>query len=72
LFTAASERTEDPIHMTTRDANYWRDRAEQAREHAEQMHDRVSKHEMLNIARSYDALARRSEELTAGRSRHLK
>jgi hypothetical protein len=47
----------------SRDAQYWRDRAEQARVHAEQMHDLVSKHEMLNIARSYEALARRSEEI---------
>jgi hypothetical protein len=47
----------------SRDAQYWRNRAEQAREHAEQMQDLVFKHEMLNIARSYEALARRSEEI---------
>jgi hypothetical protein len=51
---------------------YWRGRAAEAREHAEQMHDRESKREMLHIAASYEALAQRAEELAAGRSRHLK
>ena len=47
---------------TLRDgAQYWRDRAKEAREHAEQMTDMVSKNTMLGIAQSYEFLAWRNE-----------
>jgi len=48
---------------TLRDgAQYWRDRAKDAREHAAQMTDTVSKNMMLEIAQSYELLAWRAEE----------
>ena len=48
---------------TLRDgAQYWRDRAKEAREHAEQMTDTVSKNMMLGIAQSYEFLAWRAQE----------
>jgi len=48
---------------TLRDgAQYWRDRAKEAREHAEQMTDTVSKNMMLGIAQSYEFLAWRAHE----------
>jgi len=43
------------------DAQYWRDRAKEAREHAEQMTDTVSKNMMLGIAQSYEFLAWRAQ-----------
>ena len=42
------------------DAQYWRDRATEARDHAEQMTDAVSKNTMLSIAQSYEFLAWRA------------
>ena len=48
---------------TLRDgAQYWRDRAEEAREHAAQMTDAVSKNTMLGIAQNYEFLAWRAEQ----------
>jgi hypothetical protein len=43
-------------------AQYWRDRAKDAREHAAQMTDTVSKNTMLGIAQSYEFLAWRAQE----------
>ena len=45
---------------------YWRDRAKEAREHAAQMTDMVSKNTMLGIAQSYDFLAWRAQEEQRG------
>jgi hypothetical protein len=44
------------------DPKHWRDRAEQARAHAEQMTDREAKQTMLGIAEDYEKLAQRAEE----------
>jgi hypothetical protein len=41
---------------------HWRDRAEEARVHAEQMNDPEAKRMMLEIAKSYDKLADRAAE----------
>jgi hypothetical protein len=48
---------------------HWRDRAEEARIHAEQMADPQAKR-MLDVAKNYDKLAARAEErrLTNGTS----
>jgi hypothetical protein len=42
-------------------AEYWRERAEEARTKAEQMFDREAKATLLQIALSYDKLADRAE-----------
>jgi hypothetical protein len=44
------------------DTAHWRERAEEARRIAEQLADAVAKEMMLDIARSYDSLAKLSEE----------
>jgi hypothetical protein len=44
------------------DPKHWRDRAEEARAHAEQMTDRDAKQTMLEIAEQYEMLAKRAEE----------
>jgi hypothetical protein len=41
---------------------HWRDRAEKARMHADQLTDPEAKHMMLGIAESYEKLAQRAEE----------
>lgn len=46
-------------------AKHWRDRAEEARLHAEQLTDPEAKRMMLDIAKSYDKLAARAEERRA-------
>jgi len=43
------------------DPHYWRERAEAARRIAEQLADAVAKQTMLDIARSYDNLAKITE-----------
>jgi hypothetical protein len=51
--------------MTARlinDPQHWRDRAEEARAHADEMNDPEAKRQMLEIARGYDRLAERAEE----------
>ena len=47
------------------DPKHWRDRAEEARAHADEMNDPEAKRQMLEIARGYDRLAERAE-LVAG------
>ena len=44
------------------DPAYWRERADEARRIAEQLADPVSREMMLDIARSYDNLAKIAEE----------
>ena len=44
------------------DPAYWRERAEEARRIAEQLADAVAKDMMLDVARSYDKLAKIAEE----------
>jgi len=43
------------------DPKYWRDRAEEARTHAEHLSDPESRRRMLRIAKDYEELARRAE-----------
>jgi hypothetical protein len=50
-----------------RDAQYWLDRAEEARLQAEEMSYADSRREMLQIAAAYRKLARHAEERTAGK-----
>ncbi len=45
------------------DAKRWRERAEEARVHAEQMSDSDSRRMMLAIAAEYDRLAERADKL---------
>ena len=44
------------------DAQHWRDRAEEARTHAEQMNTADARMMMLGIAENYEKLARRAEQ----------
>jgi hypothetical protein len=44
------------------DPKHWRQRAEEARVHAEQMKDPVAKRMMLQIVEDYEKLAKRAEE----------
>ena len=44
------------------DPKHWRERAEEARVHAEQLTDPESKKTMLTIAEDYEKLAKRAEE----------
>src|SRR5262249_47012971 len=47
---------------------HWRDRAEEARSHAEQMGDETSRETMLRIAGDYERLARHAERRAKHRS----
>jgi hypothetical protein len=49
------------------DPKHWRERAEQARVHAEQISDPKSRKTMLKIAADYDELARRAEKRLAAK-----
>jgi molecular chaperone GrpE (heat shock protein) len=44
------------------DPKHWRERAEEARVHAEQLTDPDSRKKMLRIAEDYEELARRAEK----------
>jgi hypothetical protein len=48
------------------DPKHWRDRAEEIRTLADDMHDEISRQMMLRIAEDYERLAQRAEE-RAGR-----
>ena len=48
------------------DPKHWRERAEEARIHAEQMNDLESKKAMLRIAEDYEKLAKRAEQRIRG------
>lgn len=48
----------------------WRDRAEEARAQAEQMTDAEARSGMLQVARSYEIIARRTEERIALHKEH--
>ena len=55
--------------MTARlinDPTHWRDRAEEARAHADEMNDPEATRQMLEVARGYDRLAERAEERSRG------
>jgi hypothetical protein len=57
------EHDQGARHMPSlwEDPEHWRDRAEEARATAEQMHDSESKRLMLGIAEDYEKLAARAE-----------
>ena len=48
------------------DPKHWRERAEEARVHAEQMNDPESKKAVLRIAEDYEKLAKRAEQRIRG------
>ena len=48
------------------DARHWRDRAEEARIHAEQLRDPDTRRMMLGVASSYERIAERAEERMNG------
>ena len=50
------------------DAPHWKERAEEARVLAEQMTDPEAKRTMLEVAASYDKLAKRALERLAGKA----
>jgi hypothetical protein len=54
------------------DPKHWRDRAEEARSHADDMNDPEAKRQMLEIARGYDRLAERAEERLRSTAPELK
>jgi hypothetical protein len=54
--------------INTRSPEHWRQRAEEARRQAEQMHDPAAKRAMLAVAESYETIAKRAEELQASKS----
>jgi hypothetical protein len=56
----AKFNVDDPAH--------WRDRAEEARSHAEQMGDETSRQTMLRIADDYERLAKHAERRAKHRS----
>ena len=58
--------TEDQVFNNPQ---HWRDRAEEARVLAEQMHDDLSRAMMLKIAEDYDKLAVRASSRIAGDSK---
>ena len=43
------------------DAKHWRERAEEARVHVEQMRDPIARETMRKIAEEYEKLAKRAE-----------
>jgi len=49
-----------------RDPKYWRERAEEARVHAERIADRASKKKRLKLAEDYEKLAKRAEQRQRG------
>jgi len=49
------------VPLLFNDPKHWRERAEEARRHAEQMADAEAKRTMLGIADSYEQLARKAE-----------
>jgi hypothetical protein len=49
------------VPIPINDPKHWRDRAEEARAHAEQMTDRDTRQTLLKIAEDYEELARRAE-----------
>ena len=53
------------------DAQHWRARAAEARAMAEQLTDEKAKKAMLNIAKSYERIAKRAEQRQTRRSRRL-
>jgi len=53
-------------------AKHWRERAEEARVHAEQMSDSDSRRMMLAIAAEYDHLAERADKLARKAPPHSK
>jgi hypothetical protein len=63
MLSESMQEGADPRMVSTGyGSQYWRDRAKEAREHAAQMTDMVSKNTMLGIAQSYDFLAWRAQE----------
>jgi hypothetical protein len=44
-------------------AEYWRERAEEARAHAEQMQTQLARKTLLNMVENYDQLAEQAERL---------
>jgi hypothetical protein len=63
--TADSVTTLGGVAMTNNlrdDPKHWRDHAERARVHAEQMSDPESKRTMLGIAAGYESLSRRADQ----------
>jgi hypothetical protein len=47
------------------DPKHWRERAEEARSHAEEMKDPEAKRTMLDIAEGYERLAKQAEKRVA-------
>ena len=53
------------------DPEYWRDRAKEARALVEDLADPVSKQKMLEVAASYEHLAKRAEDRGSGKAPKL-
>lgn len=49
------------MHARLMDAEYWRERAEEARAQASELHDRDAQRTLLEIAENYDQLAEQAE-----------
>jgi len=56
--------SDEQRHMA-REPRHWRDRAEEARAMADQMHDPETKRQMREIAEGYEKLAERAERRLA-------
>jgi len=51
------------LSTTLHDANYWRKRAKEARDQAEQLSSAEDKRELLNIAMAYERLAKLAADM---------
>jgi hypothetical protein len=65
ITTSRGKGSGESVPSKTADAQYWLDRAEEARLHAEEMTHPPAKREMLQIAAGYQRLAQHAEEGTA-------
>jgi hypothetical protein len=55
------------VSFVINDRKHWRNRAEEARSHADEMNDPEATRQMLEVARGYNRLAERAQERSRGK-----